>query len=152
MQSALAGFGFIDCFELSNPDRLHGGPKGLLERIVRYAKDALRAADVRPPRQPAGTAYATVSQMLKTAPGFPGLRLPGQGLDWPMITATEMAAVARMMLIPLSGAPCNDNGTLPDLVDLLQGTLDSPACTQGTAIGVLLALPGKSELAMLQAS
>ena len=123
MQCALAGFGFTSCYDLFNPDRLHGGPKGILERIVKYIKIALEATEVGQGRRPSRTAYADANDLLLAAPGFPGLRLPKLGLDWPRITATEMAALARLLVVPLSGAPRTENGTLADLQELLIGDI-----------------------------
>ena len=109
-QSCHAGFGFTDCFELFNPDRLHGGPKGILERIVGYIIDALKLQDA---------AFGIVNTLLQSAPSYPGTQVPAEGLDWRKATAVEMACIGRLLLVPLLGAPSSESGTLDDLMDLL---------------------------------
>lgn len=111
LQSPHAGFNLTDLYDLFNPDRLHMGPKGILERIVKYIKAAL--VDVG--------SLQSVNEALLASPRFPGCRVTSKGLEWDKITATEMAVLARVLVVPLADARSDVSGRLEDLGELLQG-------------------------------
>ena len=91
MQSCLAGFALTDCYRLLNADRLHGGPKGLIERDV-LMKNGLAADE---------ELLRTVNAALLDTPSFPGMEIPKAGLLWPRIIATEMSALSKALLVSL---------------------------------------------------
>ena len=108
LQSVLAGFAFTDCYTLLQPDRMHMGSKGIVERCVRHAESFLSTPEM----------YLLRGYLASLKP-FPALRLPAAGLDSAGITATEMASLGRVLPVALLLA--DDAEQMREAVILLTG-------------------------------
>ena len=108
LQSVLAGLAFTDCYALLQPDRMHMGSKGIVERCVISAESFLTALEM----------YLLRGYLASLNP-FPALRLPAAGLDSAGITATEMASLGRVLPVALLLA--GDAEPVREAVTLLTG-------------------------------